>query len=220
MAAAPGVVWLFLVVSGALGAAQPICSWCPGEMRNVSEVGRRCVGTPGARIVARCCVTGNDTVIGLDLHNCSLFHLDPALHLSAALAAIDLSQNPLQDLPADAFQGLIGLEYIALPPNISCPGGDGAWRRVNSSADARICQDQKDWCNSTGDQALLCPENSLCAPAGPGYTQCLCAPGFRGYKCMREGSFPTILFFGILSSVTLSLSILLWCTQRKKVKSP
>ncbi|KAG8540230.1 hypothetical protein GDO81_019677, partial [Engystomops pustulosus] len=157
--------------------------------------------------------------IRLDLHNCSLSHLDPSPHLTSELVAIDLSQNPLQDLPQDLFQGLSGLEYIALPPNISCPGGDGVWINVSITDDVRICQEQRDGCNSTGEQVSLCPENSLCAPGGPGYTQCICAPGFKGYKCMREGSFPTLLFFGVLASVTLSLSILLWCTQRKKVKS-
>lgn len=216
--AAPAVVFVFLVMSGAAAAAQLLCTSCPGEMTNVSEVGRRCAAS-GAKIVARCCVTGADTIIGLDLHNCSISHLNPDLHLTAALVAMDLSQNPLQDLPDDAFWGLAGLEYIALPPNVSCPGGDGAWRSVSISAAVRVCQDQRDGCNSTGDLALMCPENSGCAPAGPGYTQCACDPGFSGYKCLREGSFPMLLFSGILASVTLSLSILLWCTQRRKVKS-
>ncbi|XP_040282851.1 all-trans retinoic acid-induced differentiation factor [Bufo bufo] len=216
--AAGRLVCLLFLMSGALAEEQLVCTSCPGEMTNVTELGRRCAATPGARIVSRCCVTGADTITGLDLHNCSLSHLDPTINLTAALAAIDLSQNPLQDLCNKTFQGLTGLEYIALPPNISCPGGDGAWTRVNISADVRICQDQRDGCNTT-DVAPLCPENSLCAPAGPGYTQCLCVPGFSGYKCLREGSFPTLLFFGILASVTLTLSILLWCTQRKKVKS-
>ncbi|XP_075704700.1 all-trans retinoic acid-induced differentiation factor isoform X2 [Rhinoderma darwinii] len=216
--AAVSLLCLFLLIRGSQSAAQNVCTSCPGEMTNTSEVWRRCTATPGARIEARCCVTGVSTITGLDLHNCSISHLDPALHVRTALTAIDLSQNPLQDLPHDVFQGLTSLEYIALPPNISCPGGDGAWRSVHSSAEGRICQDQKDGCNGTGDLALLCPENSLCAPAGPGYTQCVCAPGFNGYKCLREGSFPLVMFFGILASVTVSLSILLWCTQRKKVK--
>ncbi|KAM3930831.1 all-trans retinoic acid-induced differentiation factor [Leptodactylus fuscus] len=219
MAAAAALVCLFFLMSGSLGAAQPICTSCPGQMTNVSEVGRRCAATPGARVVAHCCVTGEDTITGLDLHNCSISHLDSALNLTAALTAIDLSENPLLDLPQDMFLGLTGLEYIALPPNISCPGGDGVWRSVHNISGVHICQDQKDGCNSTGEPASLCPENSFCAPAGPGYTQCLCAPGFSGYKCLREGSFPTLMFFGILASVTLSLSILLWCTQRKKVKN-
>ncbi|XP_056408703.1 all-trans retinoic acid-induced differentiation factor, partial [Hyla sarda] len=159
---AAGVVSFFLLMSGALGAAQPVCSSCPGEMRNVSEVGRRCEAAPGARIEGRCCVTGNNTVIGLDLHNCSISHLDrAALPLTAVLAVMDLSQNPLQDLSDDMFQGLIGLEYIALPPNISCPGGEGSWRTVNTSDDARICQGQRDVCNDTAEPTMLCPENSL-----------------------------------------------------------
>ncbi|XP_073413904.1 all-trans retinoic acid-induced differentiation factor [Dendrobates tinctorius] len=206
-----------ILLSGELSAEQLNCTLCPGELQTVSEVGRRCVATAGARIAARCCVTETDTIIGLDLHNCSITHLDPTLYLPPSLAAIDLSQNSLQDLPPELFQGLTSLEYIALPPNIGCPGGDGAWRSVNHSAG--VCQDQRDGCNSTGGVELLCPENSLCAPDGPGFSQCVCAPGFSGYKCLREGSFPIVMFFGILSSVTVTLCVLLWCTQRKKVKS-
>ncbi|CAN2391509.1 negative regulation of osteoblast proliferation, partial [Pristimantis euphronides] len=149
---AAAVRLLLLLGSGALCAAQLICTSCPGAMTNVSEVGRRCAATAGARTEARCCVTEAGAVCGLDLHNCSLSRLDAAaLRLPAALVAIDLSQNPLQDLPQDMFRGLTGLEYMALPPNISCPGGDGAWVSVSSGADIRICQDQKDGCNGTGD---------------------------------------------------------------------
>ncbi|XP_073528997.1 all-trans retinoic acid-induced differentiation factor [Phyllobates terribilis] len=217
---AAGLLMTVLVLfSGDLRAEERTCTRCPGELQPASAVGRRCAAVAGARIAARCCVLGTDTIVGLDLHNCSIAHLDRTLHLPPSLAAIDLSQNPLQDLPPDVFQGLTSLEYIALPLNISCPGGDGAWRSVNSSAGVRVCQDQRDGCNSTGGMELMCPENSLCAPAGPGSSQCVCAPGFSGYKCLREGSFPMVMFFGILSSVTVTLCVLLWCTQRKKVKS-
>ncbi|XP_063806743.1 all-trans retinoic acid-induced differentiation factor, partial [Pseudophryne corroboree] len=168
---------------------QQVCLSCPGELRNTSEVSRHCSLTPGARILGRCCVTDHaqsHVIIGLDLWNCSLSHLDPGVRLTAAAAVIDISQNPLQELPPDFFQGLTGLEYIALPVNISCPGGEGAWESATVTAGAQICQQQRDACNTTGGQALLCPENSLCAPDGPGYTQCVCASGFMGYKCLRQ----------------------------------
>ncbi|KAM4040413.1 all-trans retinoic acid-induced differentiation factor isoform 2-T2 [Anomaloglossus baeobatrachus] len=141
---------VLVLLSGDVNSGELNCTLCPGEMKNTSDVGRRCAASAGARIDARCCVIETDTIVGLDLHNCSIAHLDPALHLPSSLAAIDLSQNPLQDLPPDMFQGLTNLQYIALPPNISCPGGDGAWRSVNSSAGVRVCQDQRDGCNRTG----------------------------------------------------------------------
>ncbi|KAM9316316.1 all-trans retinoic acid-induced differentiation factor [Gastrophryne carolinensis] len=155
----------------------------------------------------------------LDLWNCSISQLDSGMNLTASVMVIDLSENPLQELQQVLFQGLTALQYLALPLNISCPGGDDAWENVDSHLGYRICQNQHSACNTTGGSALLCPENSLCAPDGPGYTQCICTPEFSGYKCLREGSFPTFMFFGILCSVTFSLTLLLWCTQRKKVKN-
>ncbi|XP_018430474.1 PREDICTED: all-trans retinoic acid-induced differentiation factor isoform X2 [Nanorana parkeri] len=192
---------------------------CPGTLRNSSEVSHLCSETSEAELVGRCCVKppGGD-IIGLDLWNCSISHLDPGLRLTAAIVVIDISQNPLQELPREIFQGLTGLNYLALPVNISCPGGNQSWASVETGSEGRICRDQQSSCNSTGD-VVLCPENSLCAPDGPGYTQCVCVAGFSGYKCLREGSFPMIMFFGILSSVTIVLAIFFWCTQRKKVKS-
>uniref|UniRef100_A0A6G1RFG9 All-trans retinoic acid induced differentiation factor n=1 Tax=Hypotaenidia okinawae TaxID=2861861 RepID=A0A6G1RFG9_9GRUI len=68
--------------------------------------------------------------------------------------------------------------------------------------------------------AWPCPENAACVPDGPGLVQCLCQGPFHGYKCLREGTFPVLLFCGILGAVTVSLSLLLWGTQRRKVKSP
>lgn len=105
--------------------------------------------------------------------------------------------------------------------------------------------------------AWPCPENTACAPDGPGLVQCLCNSPFHGYKCLREvsacqtgpptpsaphptvggvggssggtalltsassqGTFPVLLFCGILGAVTLSLSLLLWGTQRRKAKTP
>uniref|UniRef100_A0A803KEF1 EGF-like domain-containing protein n=1 Tax=Xenopus tropicalis TaxID=8364 RepID=A0A803KEF1_XENTR len=146
-----------------------------------------------------------DLCVGvLDLWNCSLAQLDPTLHLTQAAVVLDLSSNPLRDLPSEFFRGLLGLQYVALPAELSCPGG--------------VCQDQRSSCNSTSEW-VLCPENSVCAPDGPGYMQCVCAPGFHGYKCLRESTFPILMFFGILGLVTACLSVLLWCTQRRKVKS-
>ncbi|XP_068135016.1 all-trans retinoic acid-induced differentiation factor [Hyperolius riggenbachi] len=216
-----------LLILFLLGCAAPglraqlrVCSSCRGGVRNSSEVAHLCIGTPGADIMGRCCVNKTESsIIGLDLWNCSISHLDPDFHLTAAVMVIDLSQNPLQELRQDFFLGLTGLQYLALPLSIDCPGGKEAWGNIEERSGARICQEQQSICNTTGGEAVLCPENSQCAPDGPGLTQCICAGGFRGYKCLREGHFPTLMFFGILSSVTVTLTVLLWCTQRRKVKS-
>nr|DBA25417.1 TPA: hypothetical protein GDO54_009802 [Pyxicephalus adspersus] len=187
-------VFVVVLMSAVLGLRaqeeMEICGLCPGNVRNSSQVTYLCSETSGAELVGRCCVkpSGGD-IIGLDLWNCSISLLDPGLRLTAAILVLDISQNPLQDLRQEFFQGLTGLRYLALPGNISCPGGNQAWASVESELDSRICQDQQSACNRTGDIAVLCPENSLCAPDGPGYTQCVCADGFSGYKCLREVSW-------------------------------
>ncbi|KFR08357.1 All-trans retinoic acid-induced differentiation factor, partial [Nipponia nippon] len=85
---------------------------------------------------------------------------------------------------------------------------------------SRLCQGQRSPCNSSGELAWPCPENAACAPDGPGLIQCLCSSPFHGYKCLREGTFPVLLFCGILGAVTLALALLLWGTQRRKAKTP
>ncbi|KAM4694160.1 all-trans retinoic acid-induced differentiation factor isoform 1-T1 [Discoglossus pictus] len=223
MAALCWIVFLYFLISvRGLEPEGQICTSCPGGLRNSSEVAQLCQTTIGARVQGRCCVTQEDetaVIIGLDLWNCSLTHLDPDMNLTESARVLDISQNPLHDVPQELFRGLTGLQYIALPPTLDCPGGNDLWESVNMTWSVRVCRNQRSACNTSAEPILLCPENSLCAPHGPGYTQCTCAPGFHGYKCLREGTFPLLMFFGILSSVTVTLSVLLWCTQRRKVKS-
>nr|XP_013811582.1 PREDICTED: uncharacterized protein LOC106495620 [Apteryx mantelli mantelli] len=108
----------------------------------------------------------------------------------------------------------------AVPLSLECPGGSSAWEQVTTHGSSRLCQGQRNPCNSSGELAQLCPENALCAPDGPGLSQCLCSSPFHGYKCLREGAFPVLLFCGILGAVTAALSLLLWSTQRRKAKAP
>ncbi|XP_055482765.1 all-trans retinoic acid-induced differentiation factor isoform X2 [Psammomys obesus] len=154
----------------------------------------------------------------LDLQNCSL--KDPGTNIFQASTAviIDLQANPLKDDLASTFRGFTQLQTLILPQDVTCPGGVHAWDSVTSFTDKQICQGQKDLCNSTGSPEM-CPENGSCASDGPGLLQCLCADGFHGYKCTRQGSFPLLMFFGILGSTTLAISILLWGTQRRKAKA-
>lgn len=40
------------------------------------------------------------------------------------------------------------------------------------------------------------------------------------HSASSQGTFPVLLFCGILGALTLSLSLLLWGTQRRKAKTP
>ncbi|KAM7078169.1 all-trans retinoic acid-induced differentiation factor isoform 1-T1 [Molossus nigricans] len=199
-------------------ALPEICIQCPGSVRNLSEVAQYCKQTPELMLQARCCLNKKGTILGLDLQNCSLNDLGPNFPQAHTAVIINLQANPLKDDLASAFHGFIQLQTLILPQDVSCPGGINAWNTVTFYTNKHICQGQRNLCNSTGD-AEMCPENGSCVPDGPGLSQCVCADGFHGYKCMRQGSFSLLMFFGILGSTTLSISILLWGTQRRKAKA-
>ncbi|KAI3364341.1 hypothetical protein L3Q82_011141 [Scortum barcoo] len=199
-----------------------VCERCSGPVLNGSEVGRFCVSSAG-RIDGRCCLRNDNTsdperIIGLDLSNCSLTHVEDLQGASATLI-IDLSLNPLANVSDAAFQGFSELNYMILPQDIGCPGGNTSWEKVAVKDGNRLCEGQKDLCNQTGQLSMNCPENSLCAPYGPGFFECSCADNHHGYKCLREGEFPTLQVFGPLGASTVVISFLLWVTQRRKAKS-
>ncbi|XP_007937047.1 all-trans retinoic acid-induced differentiation factor [Orycteropus afer afer] len=199
-------------------ALPEICIQCPGSVQNLSEVALFCKQTPKLMLHARCCLNQEGTILGLDLQNCSL--KDPGPNFPQAYTAIivDLQENPLKDDLINRFRGFTQLQTLVLPQDVNCPGGISAWNTISTYNDSQTCRGQRNLCNNTGDPEM-CPENGSCAPDGPGLLQCLCADGFHGYKCMRQGSFSLIVFFGILGSTTLSICILLWGTQRRKAKA-
>ncbi|KAF5913031.1 hypothetical protein HPG69_008982 [Diceros bicornis minor] len=192
------VIWavaLLLALGVEGGMALPeICIQCPGSVQNLSEMALYCKQTSGLVLHARCCLNQKGTILG------------------------DLQANPLKDDLASTFRGFTQLQTLILPQDVSCPGGINAWDTVTFYTNNQTCQGQRNLCNSTGDPEM-CPENGSCVPDGPGLLQCVCADGFHGYKCMRQGSFSLLMFFGILGSTTLSISILLWGTQRRKAKA-
>ncbi|KAM9635850.1 all-trans retinoic acid-induced differentiation factor [Trichechus inunguis] len=198
-------------------ALPEICIQCPGSVQNLSEVALFCK-TSKLTLHARCCLDQKGTILGLDLQNCSLKDPGPKFFQAHTAIIIDLQANPLKDDLVNTFHGFTQLQTLMLPQNVSCPGGISAWNTITSYSDNQTCQGQRNLCNSTGDPEM-CPENGSCAPDGPGLLQCLCADGFHGYKCTRQGLFSLIVFFGILGSTTLSISILLWETQRRKAKA-
>ncbi|XP_018549975.1 all-trans retinoic acid-induced differentiation factor [Lates calcarifer] len=199
-----------------------VCKLCSGSVQNDTAVGEFCSSSAG-RIGGRCCLRNDNTtdperIIGLDLSNCSLTHVED-LHEASTALMIDLSHNPIVNISDTAFQGFIELNYMILPGDILCPGGNTSWSKVEVKAGDRLCQGQKSMCNQTGQLSIDCPENSLCAPYGPGFFECSCADSYHGYKCLREGEFPALQVFGPLGASTVVISILLWVTQRRKAKS-
>ncbi|XP_075353662.1 all-trans retinoic acid-induced differentiation factor isoform X2 [Mycteria americana] len=189
---------LLLLLPWAAGGAA-VCGRCPGPPRNGSVVARYCASRAGAESEGRCCRERGarpERLLGLDLSNCSLRSLPPGLAEAAAAVV------------------------LAVPLALECPGGSSAWEEVTTLQSSRLCQGQRNPCNGSGELAWSCPENAACAPDGPGLVQCLCDSPFHGYKCLREGTFPVLLFCGILGAVTLGLSLLLWGTQRRKAKTP
>uniref|UniRef100_A0A8D0DQT6 All-trans retinoic acid induced differentiation factor n=1 Tax=Salvator merianae TaxID=96440 RepID=A0A8D0DQT6_SALMN len=191
---------------------------CPGSMRRGSPVDAFCASRAGAAPRGRCCLL-DGSVAGLDLGNCSLHQLCPDFQGANTAVVIDLTDNPLEHLPVDAFRGFTKLRLLALPLETECPGGGGQWDNVTAQGSSRVCQGQRNACNGSGELGQLCPEDSLCAPDGPGLAQCLCVGPYHGYKCLRQGRFPFLLFFGTLGAVTAALSVLLWATQRRKAKT-
>ncbi|KAE8582829.1 hypothetical protein XENTR_v10020312 [Xenopus tropicalis] len=119
-----------------VGAGTQVCESCPGALRNSSQVSQLCRAAPKARTLGRCCLghmDGSDVIIGLDLWNCSLAQLDPTLHLTQAAVVLDLSSNPLRDLPSEFFRGLLGLQYVAVPRELCVRP---RWARIHA---VRLC---------------------------------------------------------------------------------
>ncbi|XP_077367021.1 all-trans retinoic acid-induced differentiation factor [Festucalex cinctus] len=198
-----------------------VCKQCSGTVQNGSAVGTFCFSSNG-RLAGRCCL-GNETsnrerIIGLDLSNCSLTHVDNLQEASAALM-IDLSSNAIVNMSDSTFQGFSQLSHLILPADIGCPGGNSSWDRVEIDEGNRHCEGQRNMCNQPGKMSVNCPEYSQCGPHGPGFFECSCADNYHGYKCLREGEFPALQVFGPLGASTLALSLLMWFTQRRKAKS-
>ncbi|XP_061559788.1 all-trans retinoic acid-induced differentiation factor [Phycodurus eques] len=200
---------------------QQVCQQCSGAVLNGSAVGEFCSSFAG-RVAGRCCLgnetSGRERIIGLDLSNCSLTHVDNLQEASAAFI-IDLSINSIFNMSDTAFQGFSKLSHLILPADMACPGGNSSWEKVELKEGKRLCKGQRNTCNQPGKTPANCPEYAQCGPYGPGFFECSCADNYHGYKCLREGQFPALQVLGPLGASTFVLSLLLWLTQRRKAKS-
>ncbi|KAM7367975.1 hypothetical protein PAMP_014232 [Pampus punctatissimus] len=130
-----------------------ICKLCSGTVLNGTAVGEFCLSSAG-RIDGRCCLRNDNTsdpehIIGLDLSNCSLTRVENLQEASTVLM-IDLSLNSIVNVSDSAFQGFIELNYMILPADILCPGGNTSWEKVEVKEGNRLCTGQKNTCNQTG----------------------------------------------------------------------
>nr|XP_033795039.1 all-trans retinoic acid-induced differentiation factor isoform X2 [Geotrypetes seraphini] len=138
--------------------AQQVCSRCPGDLRNGSEVASFCHSNPKLELKGRCCLRkqdGSEVIAGLDLWNCSLTHMDTELQNASTVVVLDLSENPLQNVSDSFFQGFVYLQYLALPLTLDCPGGNVSWENISVDTSERICSQQKDSCNNTAQLRLF-----------------------------------------------------------------
>ncbi|XP_063414497.1 all-trans retinoic acid-induced differentiation factor-like isoform X2 [Mytilus trossulus] len=169
--------------------------------------------------LGRCCVNKGKTessVVGLDLSSCHITSIEDMFINFNNLKFLYLQNNSIQVPTIEAFHGLTQLQTLKLPPKIDCPGGRELWNETKHTEDAVICTGELSSCTVYN---VTCPNvNSYCVDVGPQVTECLCKPGYHGYKCLRQGTFPTVTFVIGLGVSTVVISGLLWVTQRRKAK--
>ncbi|KAK7100556.1 hypothetical protein V1264_023485 [Littorina saxatilis] len=204
---------------------------CTGQAGQPSHVVNYCkVSAMNLTKNQRCCVNstkGNFTdtdVMGVDLRNCSLQNITGFFKDMTSLVVITLDDNPdLESVAADEFYHLTSLDYLTLPSDKKkpeeCPGGIMAWKERDFVNNSLVCQHQaNNTCFNIENNATCPSPQSYCVPAGPGLVDCLCSPGYHGYKCLRQGTFPLVPFIGGLCGSTVVLAGFLWVTQRRHVK--
>lgn len=166
----------------------------------------------------RCCVS-NSIVVGLDLSNCSL-KVMPSLKSVERLRWLYLQGNPGLNCDdktfLNSFKGLKNLSEIVLPEKCNCTGGNDLWKNSSVHDGERSCSQQRtDSCKILN---VTCPDNAECFPNGPGFSECLCRPGWFGYKCLVKHGFPWTVVFASIGGSTLFLIVVLLLHQRKRRK--
>lgn len=174
----------------------------------------------------RCCFSTTERnaglpIVGVDLSNCSLKNVTDLFKNMTSLVYLSLENNPSLYVSAADFYQLTKLNYLSLPSensSVSCPGDYFAWKNIAISDNHVECEDQLDTCTNSENNGTCPSPQSTCSPAGPGLVDCFCSPGYHGYKCLRQGTFPVAPFVGGLAGTTFVLAGFLWVTQRRHVK--
>ncbi|XP_074919632.1 all-trans retinoic acid-induced differentiation factor isoform X1 [Chelonoidis abingdonii] len=154
---------------GGAAGRSALCSCCPGPVRNGSSVASYCAARPALELQGRCCLSREPepepgVIVGLDLGNCSLLSLCAGFPDASTAVVIDLTENPLENIPNASFQGFTRLQSISLPRALECPGGSMAWDLNTTHGDSRTCQGQRNLCNSSGELGHLSPTALLWDP--------------------------------------------------------
>lgn len=193
-----------------------VCNSCGGDITG-TRLWDFCNSDAELKVVGRCCMNSS-TVVGIDLHNCSLTEtgLRSTVKNLVNLQYLSVEENPIGNVTVEDLKDQTDLVYFSMPATIACPGGLQLWRSVADKKQPKltICRDLLDPCSTRN---VTCPEDSHCHHSGLNSTQCLCDDGFHGYKCMNEGEFPIVPFIAGLVAPTVVLSIFLYVTQRRFV---
>ncbi|XP_043838870.1 all-trans retinoic acid-induced differentiation factor isoform X2 [Dromiciops gliroides] len=146
---------LLLALSAESSLALPeVCTYCLGLVHDTSEVGHYCEKEE-LKLEARCCLTKEGTIVGLDLQNCSLKELDPPFAEAYSVIVLDLQANPLLNISTTVFRNFTKLQTLVLPLKVDCPGGYYAWDNMTCGTDSCTCQGQRSQCNSTVEPGFL-----------------------------------------------------------------
>lgn len=196
-----------------------ICSRCP-KPSEASFVVKYCTENNSTGTLnqnASCCINTSaadtdSSLVGVDLSNCGLTSIMNLIN-SNELKVLMLEGNEKLQIRLTDFRGLTALEYLSLPSQEQCPGGNWSWNVIEYTNRSVICHGEINLCKN----ASCANNNSECVLVGPGDMECHCLPGYYGYKCLRQGTFPAVNYSVILSVCTVVISVFLWCTQRRRV---
>ncbi|KAI0217977.1 hypothetical protein LSAT2_030259 [Lamellibrachia satsuma] len=179
------------------------------------------------KVTGRCCVLqrGDVTldhgqqIIGVDLRSCDIHTLEFYVQSVSGLYNKGhfeiLMLDGMKECDINLFKGMTQLNYLSLPAKCGCPGGTDAWESSEIQHNIEICRNKTDICVT---QNVTCPKNSHCVVHSPGVTWCTCNKDHYGYKCLRQGVFPTAVFAVSMAGCVIALSAVLWASVRRKVQ--
>ncbi|KAL5102851.1 All-tran retinoic acid-induced differentiation factor [Taenia crassiceps] len=117
-------------------------------------------------------------------------------------------RQPESEAHGKAFVNVLLLIGYA---GISSPGGYFPWNstKIIQNSTIRVWEHQLNYCLAFG-RGHICPANSGCVFNGPDCFNCLCNSNHWGYRCLRQGTFPTITIFIAVLGVTFLCCLLLF----------